>query len=87
MNFTAPLDQVTQRNAYRTSLIAYQRAQRDYMLAEDQVKFDVRSAWRLVDVGRQAYEIQRQSVRIAAPAVRSDGGNDNEEPRCRLDGE
>jgi hypothetical protein len=66
LNFTAPLDQVSQRNAYRTTLIAYQRARRDYMLAEDQVKFDVRQAWRQVDVNRKTFEIQRQSIRINA---------------------
>lgn len=66
INFTAPLDQVTQRNAYRTALIAYQRARRDYMLAEDTVKFEIRNAWRQVTTGRETFEYQRQSVRIAA---------------------
>jgi len=66
INFTAPLDQVTQRNAYRTALIAYQRARRDYMLAEDTVKFEIRNAWRQVTTGRETFDFQRQSVRIAA---------------------
>lgn len=64
--FTAPLDQVAQRNNYRESLIAYQQARRAYMQAEDQVKIDVRNAWRQLMVLRQQFEIARKNVRLAA---------------------
>ena len=71
VQFTAPLDQITERNAYRAAQIAYQRARRDYMQAEDQVKRDVRQAWRQLDVLKGNIETSRQSVRIAARQLES----------------
>lgn len=65
-SFTAPLDQIDERNAYRVALINYQRQRRAYMLAEDQVKQDVRNAWRQLYVLRQNLETSRRAVRIAA---------------------
>lgn len=64
--FTAPLDQVQQRNIYRQSLITYQQARRQYMAAEDQVKLDVRTAWRQLNALKQQFEITRKNVRLAA---------------------
>lgn len=66
VQFTAPLDQVLERNNYRESQIEYQRARRAYMLLEDQVKLDVRSEWRQLQVLRQNIETARQNLRIAA---------------------
>jgi len=66
VQFTAPLDQVLERNNYRASQIEYQRARRAYMLLEDQVKLDVRSEWRQIQVLRQNIETARQNLRIAA---------------------
>lgn len=66
LQFTAPLDQIQERNAYRAALIVYQRARRDYMLAEDQVKQQVRQAWRQLDILKSNLETARQQVRIAA---------------------
>ncbi|WP_437185875.1 TolC family protein [Planctomicrobium sp. SH668] len=65
-SFTAPLDQIDERNAYRVSLINYQRQRRQYMLAEDRVKQEVRNAWRQLFVLRQNLETLRRAVRIAA---------------------
>ncbi|WP_437224251.1 TolC family protein [Planctomicrobium sp. SH661] len=65
-SFTAPLDQIDERNAYRISLINYQRQRREYMLAEDVVKQQVRNAWRQLFVLRQNLETSRRAVRIAA---------------------
>lgn len=64
--FTSPLDQVQQRNAYRQSLIDYQQARRQYMQAEDQVKLEIRNAWRQLNVLQQQFEITRKNVRLAA---------------------
>ncbi|MEW4488872.1 TolC family protein [Thalassoglobus sp. JC818] len=64
--FDTPLDQIDERNAYRRVLVAYQRARRDYMLAEDLVKEDVRRAWRQLRVLRQNLETSRVGLRIAA---------------------
>ncbi|MGD9853975.1 MAG: hypothetical protein AB7U20_03400, partial [Planctomycetaceae bacterium] len=55
-----------ERNIYRASLIDYQRARRAYMLFEDQVKQDIREAWRQMFVLRRNLETTRQSARIAA---------------------
>jgi len=66
ISFTSPLDQIDERNNYRLTLVNYQRARRAYMLAEDQVKQDVRDAWRQLFVLRQNLETSRRAVRIAA---------------------
>lgn len=66
VQFTAPLDQIQERNAYRAALIVYQRARRQYMADEDAVKQDVRSQWRTLDVLKSNLETSRQAVRIAA---------------------
>ncbi len=66
LGFDAPMDLIRERNAYRTTLIAYQRARRDYMLFEDQVKLQIRTSWRSLAVLKQNLETQRQAIRIAA---------------------
>lgn len=65
VQFTAPVQLVQQRNNYRTSLIAYQRARRNYMRTEDQVKFDCRTSWRNLNYLRQNFETNREAVRAA----------------------
>ena len=42
LSFDTPIDQIQERNVYRQSLVNYQRARRNYMLFEDQIKQDVR---------------------------------------------
>ena len=65
VRFDTPLDRVAERNAYRASQIDYQRARRDYIAAEDQVKIQIRRAWRQLAVLKENYEVVRQQVRIA----------------------
>ena len=62
----APLDQIAERNDYRTALIAYQRVKRDYMLAEDNVKADIRSSWRQLKILEVNLETARQALKFAA---------------------
>ena len=64
LQFTAPLDQVAERNNYRSAQIRYQRARRAYMAAEDQVKLQVRTAWRQLQVLEENLETARQALRI-----------------------
>ena len=66
ISFTAPLDQIRQRNIYRAALLDYQRARRAYMAAEDGVKFQIRQSWRQLQVLKQNFEITRGAVRINA---------------------
>lgn len=66
VQITAPLDQVAERNQYRATQIAYQRARRDYMELEDTVKTQIRSNWRNLKVLQQNLRLARQSLRISA---------------------
>jgi outer membrane protein TolC len=64
--FTSPLDQVLERNGYRTAQVNYQRARRSYMEQEDRVKQAVRQQWRLINVQEYRLEIARTNIRNAA---------------------
>ncbi|OYW19534.1 MAG: hypothetical protein B7Z55_08670, partial [Planctomycetales bacterium 12-60-4] len=77
VQLTAPLDQVLERNAYRQSQIDYQRARRAYMQLEDQVKLEVRTEWRQLQVLRENFETARQNLRIAAVQLDSSIENFN----------
>lgn len=66
VQMTAPISQVGERNAYRASLIGYQRIKREYMRLEDQVKFEVRTDWRQLSVARLNFETTRKNLRQAA---------------------
>jgi len=66
-----PLDKLTERNAYRRSLINYLQVQRDYEEAVDLVKLDVRNAYRgLIEAARR-YQIQKNSLELAQERVNS----------------
>ncbi len=66
IGITTPLDQISEREVYRRTLISYQRAKRDYMQDEDAVKSDIRNNHRDLLGARSSLEIARRSVRIAA---------------------
>ena len=66
VQFTTPLDQVLERNAYRETLVKYQRARRTYMAAEDEIKQSIRKSWRQIQVQEYRLEIDRTTVRNAA---------------------
>lgn len=66
VKFTTPLDQIDERNNYNEALIAYQRARREYMLLEDQIKQQIRLSWRQIFVRREQVEIDRQTIRNVA---------------------
>ena len=64
--FTTPLDQIDERNIYRSALIDFQRQRRLYMAAEDRIKQDIRGNWRQLQVQEYRLEIDRTTVRNAA---------------------
>lgn len=64
--FRAPIDQIAERNEYRQTQIAYQRARRDYMALEDQIKFQVRLDWRQLKTLEANLETAREALRFAA---------------------
>ena len=66
LEFTAPVDQIIQRNNYRRALIDYQRERRLAMELEDNVKLQIRTSWRNLNVLKQNFETARQAIRIAA---------------------
>jgi len=66
LEFTTPLDQIDERNAYRTSLITYQRQRRSYMQSEDTISLNIRQNWRQLQVQEYRLEIDRRAVRTAA---------------------
>jgi hypothetical protein len=66
LQFTTPLDQVLERNTYRESLVAFQRARRTYMEQEDRVKLAIRQSYRQIKVQEYRLLIDRTAVRNAA---------------------
>jgi len=66
LRFTTPLDQVIERNGYRTALVTYQRARRTYMEQEDRVKLAIRQSWRQIQTQEYRLEVDRTTVRNAA---------------------
>lgn len=66
LQFQAPLDQIGERNDYRTAQITYQRARRAYMAFEDSVKNDIRSGWRQLNVLKGNFETNLRAVRFSA---------------------
>jgi outer membrane protein TolC len=57
-----PFDRKTERNAYRSALIAYERTARDLDLAIDETKLDVRDAWRTLEQAQRTYRIRSVGV-------------------------
>jgi outer membrane protein TolC len=64
-----PLVRLAERNAYRASLIAYQRQRRTLMEAEDNVVAQVRNDVRLVRRAAEIYKIQLSAVELAYSQV------------------
>ena len=72
VQFDGPLNRVAERNAYRASQIAYQRARRTYMALDDTVELQVRSDLRAIRQQRLSFEIARQSLIAAARQLESE---------------
>lgn len=71
LNFELPLVRVAERNAYRATLIAYQRARRALMASEDNVASQVRTDLRALQVLANNFKIQQQAVELAFLQVES----------------
>ncbi len=71
MNLELPLVRVAERNAYRASLIAYQRARRALQEVEDRIVNDVRSEVRQLQVLAQTFKINQQAVELQYLQVES----------------
>jgi outer membrane protein TolC len=66
-----PWERTAERNAYRGSIINFERAARDLQQAEDQIKLDIRSALRNLIRAREAIKIQSLAVEVARTRVDS----------------
>lgn len=66
-----PLERTAERNTYRTALIQYDRALRNAEDFVDNVKLEVRQAWRRLQEARESYEIQVRSLALAERRVES----------------
>jgi outer membrane protein TolC len=66
LRFDGPLDRQAERNAYRASLIVYQKARRAYMELADQIESQVRNDLRQLNRLRLGFDIARQQLLSAA---------------------
>ncbi len=57
-----PLDRKAERNAYRSTLISLRRAERNYDLALDRVRLEVRRARRQIERAKFSLKIQEQNI-------------------------
>lgn len=64
LNTDLNIDRKPERNAYRAALIDFERAERDYTLAEDNIKLEVREGWRVLEQAKRNYEIALKSVEL-----------------------
>jgi outer membrane protein TolC len=71
LQFDGPLNRLAERNAYRASLISFQRAKRGYMALSDSVEQQIRGDLRQLRQTRLNFEIQRQSLLVATRQVES----------------
>lgn len=69
MQLEGPLNRLAERNAYRASLIAYQRVRRGYMSREDQISQAIRRDLRQLETDRVNFVLARQSLISAARQV------------------
>ena len=65
VTFNYEFDQTDNRDAYRLAIIDYEKAQRDLERFVDQVRLDVRGAYRELMQSKRSYELQLRNVRIA----------------------
>ncbi len=65
MQLDWPLDRVAERNAYRASLIALERAQRSFVTVKENVIADVRQDTRSIRVAGATLRIQKRSLDLA----------------------
>lgn len=63
------IDRTSERNAYRSALIARNRAARSVEQREDEIKLQVRESWRTLDQAKRNYEISEIGVKIAERRV------------------
>ncbi|MCD6415653.1 MAG: TolC family protein [Planctomycetes bacterium] len=66
-----PLDKKSERNTYRSKLIALDRARRALSEKRDRIVLEAKDAWREYQRAGRSYEIQKTSVSLAEKRVES----------------
>lgn len=69
LNVDPGFDRTSERNSYRSALIARNRAARALVQQEDEIKLQVRESWRSLDQAKRSYEISEIGVRLAERRV------------------
>jgi outer membrane protein TolC len=69
LNLNLPLDRKAERNTYRGSLIAFERAKRSLELMVDTIKLDINDNWRRLDEAKRTYDSSEIAVQIAEQRV------------------
>jgi outer membrane protein TolC len=60
-----PINRKRERNNYRSALIAFDRAQRQYEQFVDQMKLDIQDGWRNLEQRRREFEISEVRVELS----------------------
>lgn len=81
VEFDSPWRRLRERNDYQETLVAYQRARRDYMLFEDDARRSLRNSLRIVELSQISFEVRRAALRMAVTQVDLARLRLNEPPR------
>src|SRR5207253_6135204 len=68
-NVDLGIDRKSERNTYRASLIARNRAARAIVQQQDEITLQVRDSWRTLDQAKRNYEISEIGVKLAERRV------------------
>lgn len=71
IDFTLPVNQVPERNAYRNAIIGVNRARRDAIESADTIVADIRDRFRELTTRKQSFEIQDLSTKLSERRVES----------------
>lgn len=65
-----PMDRVAEQNVYRKALITLNQRQREYELAADTIRLEVRQAYRDLAEAAERYRIQSEALKVAQERFR-----------------
>jgi len=69
LEFDAPLTRLAERNAYRETLINYQRSRREYYVVEDRIAGGFRDMIRSIRLNQLNFEVQRTAMFLSIDQV------------------
>jgi Outer membrane efflux protein len=81
IRFDAPITRLSERNAYRRTLIEYQQARRQYYGVEDSINQNLRRTIRALQQSRVLFELNRRSIQVAIQQVELSQTRLTEPPR------